>query len=341
MEWSLDQSTVAVNSKSRTVAVLRGSAGAKSSFHPDFAVETDDAALRRLLREASMPGSIQISLEREPSYFDAANSEGGRYYTFCARDSVTGEVFAMGCRTVRELYVNGQPHLVGYLSQLRIAPRYRHLGRSLLRQGFALLNNARAKDETFFDITTIVASNQNAKRLLECGLPYLPRYTPVEQILTFMLPTRDWRDVLPLKTSRGESPETRMEGPLQFAPVLPLPEPIWDQRAFKQIVIRGYSTWLRRCRWLLRMPLVGAVLPAVYLTGSPPDFSRLDTMRRMARAMGGQWLALALAARNPWVHWLRRHYRPRIYESTLYVVHPPDMPVKLDGRSVHVEAALL
>jgi len=341
MERSLAQSTVGVTLKPPIAANVQNPAAPGSSFHLDFAVETDDAGLRRLLRETPMPGSIQITLEREPGYFNAMKTEGGCHYTFCARDRATGELFAMGCRTVRELYVNGRPQRVGYLSQLRIAPSHRHLTRSLLVRGFGLLNKTRSNDEASFDITTIVAGNENARRILEHGLPYLPQYTAVERILTVLLPTKGRRNIRDWKVSKNGTPNNRIAYPLQFAPVQPLPGPIWDQRTFKQIVIRGYAAWLHRCRRLMRLPPVGAVLPAIYLTRIPPDLNHLDAMRRMARAMGGRWLTFALAARNPWVNVLRRHYRPRIYESTLYAVHHPDKPAQLDGRCAHVEAALL
>jgi len=341
MEQSLAQSAVGAAVKHPIAENLRNQASPGSSFHLDFAVDTDDAGLRRLLRETPMPGSIQITLEREPGYFNAMNAEGGRHYTFCARDRATGELFAMGCRTVRELYVNGRPQRVGYLSQLRIASSHRHLTRSLLVRGFGLLNKTRSNDEASFDITTIVAGNENARRILEHGLPHLPQYTAVERILTFLLPVRGWRNIRDGEASKNGIPDSRIAYPMQFAPVQPFPGPIWDQRTFKQIVIRGYAAWLGRCRRLMRLPPVGAVLPAIYLTRIPPDLNHLDAMRKMAGAMGGRWLIFALAARNPWVNVLRRHYRPRIYESTLYVVHHPDRQVQLDGRCAHVEAALL
>jgi len=341
MAWSLTQSTIDTAEEHPVIPGSGETTSTRPSFHLDFASEADDAALRRILRLTPMPGSIRISLEREPSYFDAAKAEGGRHHTFIARDSSTGDVFAMGCRTVREVYVNGQSQRVGYLSQLRILPGYRHLHRSLLRQGFALLNETRARDEASFDITTIVSSNRRARRILEYGLPYLPRYTAVEQILTFMVPTGIWSNIRRWKRVKFKLPKNRMTTPLQFEPVQSLPSPVWDQRSFKQIVIHRYSAWLQRFRWLLHLPPPGTVLSAIYLTQIPPDLSKLDALIRKASAIGGQYLAISLSAGNPLAHVLQRYYRPHIYDSTLYVVHPPDMPVELDGRCIHVEAALL
>ena len=286
-----------------------------------FAAEADDAGLRRLLRETPMPGPIRVSLEREPSYFGACRAEGGRHYTVCARDPETGRIIGMGCRTVRELYVNGEPQRVGYLNQLRIAPGYRHMSPKLLGRGFALLRETRAADEAPFDITTIVGHNLTARRVLEAGLPGLPRYRPIERIITMVIPVR-----------RGQRPlteDTDITHPGQFQTVGPLP-PVWDQRAFKQVVVRGYESWLRRFRWLLRLPPVGTVLPLAYATHFPLDW---ETDCR--------WLAFGLAARHPLAATIRKQYRPRVYESLLYVVHEPGIKVNLDGRLAHVEVALL
>lgn len=278
-----------------------------------FATEADDADLRRLLRETPMPGPIQVSLEREPSFFAAARAEGGRQYTVAIRDQQTGQLAAMGGRSVQKVFVNGNPEHVGYLSQLRIAPEHRRHSRQLLRMGFDLLRQTRTEDEAPFDITTIVTDNDVARRLLEAGLPALPRYTPVDRILTMLLPVRG-----------------------KVRPAV-APYQVLDQRAFKQIVVRGYSSWLRRCRWLLRLPPVGAVLPVACVVNFDGDLKRLDAT--LTQPTDCRWLALGLPASSPLAPVVRGRYRPRVYESILYVVHEPGLPV--DVRDVRVEVAWL
>jgi len=241
-----------------------------------FATQADDAGLRQLLRETPIGGAIRLSFEREPSYFASVRREGSRHYTVCARDA--GKVVAMASRTV-------WPTGVGYLHQLRIAPSHRHLTRQFLRIGFRMLRETRANDEAPYDVTTIVSDNAVARRVLEAGLPGLPRYSPVERILTMLLPARAGYGVC-------------------------------DLRRHKQVVVRGYSPTLARWRWWLRLPPVGTVLPIAHVTengGKPPPDCR--------------WLVLALPASHPQVPVLQRKYRPRTYESTLYVVHEPGTSV--------------
>jgi hypothetical protein len=253
-----------------------------------FATEADDAGLRALLRETPIGGAIRLTFEREPNFFASVRREGIRHYTICAR--AAGKIVAMASRTV-------WPTGVGYLHQLRIAASHRHLTRPFLRIGFRMLRETHAPDEAPYDVTTIVRDNHVARRVLEAGLPGLPTYRPVEKILTMLLPVR---------AGYGAC----------------------DQRAHKQIVVRGYSPALARWRWWLRLPPVGTVLPVAYVSDdgdeAPPDC---------------RWLVMGLAASDPLVPMIRRKYRPRIYESLLYVVHEPAAPP--DVKDVRWEVAWL
>jgi hypothetical protein len=231
-----------------------------------------------------------------------------------------------------------------------------------MRAGYRLLGETRSADEAPFDITTIVADNTIARRLLEAGLPGLPRYTPVERLLTLLLPVRPGFHTCASVEFRAQRCRQHPND-CQFAPVwidddLARMDAVhrvgntcvarWDQRAFKQAVVREYSPWLRRCRWLLGLPPTGSVAPLAYLCvlamndNDPDEFLRLlEEALRSARQTDCRWLALGLAARHPFVPVLFRRYRPRTYESILYVVHEPGTTVTLDGRLAHVEVALL
>ena len=66
-----------------------------SRYVVGLATPADAADLRQLLRATPMPGSIQISLEREPDFFAAARAEGGRHYTVAIRDPRAGELVAI------------------------------------------------------------------------------------------------------------------------------------------------------------------------------------------------------------------------------------------------------
>lgn len=255
-------------------------AGQLNGIEYGFATPADDAGLRALLRETPMGGTIRLTLEREPSFFESVFREGTRHYTICAREE--GRIVAMASRTV-------WPTGVGYLHQLRIAPSHRHLTRAFLRIGFQMLRDTCLADETPYDVTTIVSDNRVARRLLEAGLPGLPTYRPLEKIVTMLIRAR--------------------EGDAGWAPT------ICDLRAFKQVVVRGYGPLYRYSRWLLGLPPVGTVLPMAYVVNFNGDLDQLASA-----PVGCRWLALGLPATHPLVPAVKRRYRPWVYESTLYVV---------------------
>ena len=102
----------------------------------DFARQTDDEALKELLRDMPMPGDISIAFGREPSFFRSACVEGKDTAVFVGRTQ-ENEIIGMGTRSEKHGYVNGQLVCFGYLSDLRLKPEYRSL--SLLGRGFRLL----------------------------------------------------------------------------------------------------------------------------------------------------------------------------------------------------------
>ena len=79
----------------------------------EVATESDDTDLRRLLRENPIQGSISLSFEREPCYFDASIIEGSFHHTIIAREADMGNVIAFGNRSVRPLYVSGEVRDIG------------------------------------------------------------------------------------------------------------------------------------------------------------------------------------------------------------------------------------
>jgi len=160
---------------------------AGSRLTVELAGPQDDPEIRRLLRDNPMDGTIQVSLEREPDAFLAAGVEGDAHSTVVARDPETGRIVGMGTRCVWSAFVNGEPCRLGYLSQLRVdrAARGR---RRLLAAGYAALRDLRGPGEAPFDLTSIIADNETARRLLGGAVPGLPRYRELAGFVTLVVP---------------------------------------------------------------------------------------------------------------------------------------------------------
>ena len=273
----------------------------------ELATPEDDAELRRLLRENPFPGKMLVSLEREPNYFTGAMVEGPFHQTIIARDKSIGKIIAMGSRSIRDVYLNGTVHSVGYLSQMRIAPGYRTM-RKALTQGFEFVRTLHQDGRARVNFSSIIEDNLPARRILTAGLPGLPRLQEYARLHTLAIYCRRKRPRSPmprgLQLSKGNYTDIeaivaclqRNGARYQLTPywtsdTLFNPEhtpgltpedfflardgervvgclAVWDQSAFKQTVVRGYSGWLARWRWLINM---GARVAGY------PTFPPLDT----------------------------------------------------------------
>src|SRR3990172_2280772 len=262
-----------------------------SSLIFELASERDDPDLRRLLRENPMQGSISLAFEREPNYFNASSIEGAFHQTLVARECEGGEIIGVGNRSVRPMFVNGVARETGYMSQLRIHPKYGkglYLARGL-GVGFKLYRDLHADGRAPFYLMSIIEDNLPARRLLTSGLPDYPRAQEYTRMFTYAIyPVRRKR-LLPLPRSlRLARGSDRYENGIvdclnrngarkQFAPYWTCDSlftsnltpsdfflaldgervigclACWDQNAFKQTVVRGYSGSLARWRKLLNV----------------------------------------------------------------------------------------
>ncbi len=252
----------------------------------DDATPQDEAAIRHLLSRP-MPGDIAFASPREPDHQLATTIEGDRHQEIVARQGDEGRVVAYASRSVRSVWVNARPTRVGYLSALRLTPDI-HASIRGLKHGFDRLNSFRLSDEADYDITSIMASNRRARRLLEAGLPHLPTYTPLGRLATLILRVRrrierstkishasrdDITDVVgclqrdgchwqyrPVWTSADLLSQSRCRC-LDIGDFLMFRDEgrvraclaVWDQRTFKQISIAGYTGWMSRCRVVVNM----------------------------------------------------------------------------------------
>lgn len=356
-----------------------------------LATPADDADVRRLLRENPMPGQITLTLEREPDYFADAGLPGTEKQTIVANEG--GRVVCVGNCSIRERFVNGQPRRVGYLGGLRLDSRA--TGRfDILRRGYEFFRELQADRPADFYFTSIAADNFPARKFLERGLPGMPAYEFIGEFVTVLLPiesrasdhTEPEADALDFgelfecldKHGRDYQFAPRWSGvELSALQSLNLKADdfqamrnsrrinacaaLWDQRAFKQTVIRGYSPWLALARPAVnfaarilgttRLPAVGSTLAHAFVSHLAVEPENSDALialvaklRMLAAGQRIEFLTLGFAANDPRLTLLRRKFKCREYRSRIYIVRWPGLGgsvSELDGRCLGPEVALL
>ena len=340
----------------------------------ELASDGDDPDLRRLLRENPMQGSISLSFEREPNYFDASVVEGPFHQTIIAREADSGSVIAFGNRSVRPLFVNGQVQEIGYMSQLRVNPKYGkglYLARGLAG-GFKKYHELHQDGRARYYLMSIIEDNLPARRLLTSGLPEYPHAQEYCRMFTYAIYPIRPKHALPLPRAlqlvRGSDQYAKgivdclnQNGARkQFAPYWTLDSlfafnlspsdffialdgkcvvgclACWDQNAFKQTVVRGYSGSLARWRKLINLFSLLVGLPYFPEPNTPLRYTYASHLAidnddpvifaTLLRALynhnlehGYSYFMIGLTESNPFRDAVKQ-YRPLTYISQLYLV---------------------
>ncbi|MCP5155260.1 MAG: hypothetical protein H6983_13910 [Ectothiorhodospiraceae bacterium] len=330
----------------------------------------DEAALGHLLAQEALPGWVRLAHAREPSLGAGLAREGERHDVVVARATDGGRVLAMFTRSVRRVWLRGQPHRIGYLGQFRVDPE---LARGpdrvrLLRDGFRFAREVlRRGDELPLDLTAVTADNRGALRLLTAGVRGLPRYVRFADLTTLAIATR-----APGRRATVACPSSARDWPAicgvlaqhraghRLAPVWDATAlaraglaasdflvvggaagqravaALWDQRAYKQTLVRGYRADVRLARraWnataaralgLPPLPPVGQALAQAWLApvAAHDDGAAealIDAALATARARGLDQVLVGGWSGDPLLVRLRATRRHIAVASTAYLV---------------------
>jgi hypothetical protein len=263
---------------------------------------SDDADIRRLLRDNELGGWVRLSLERTPDAFSADFGLSRSHAFVIAREHSTGETVGICERSVRDAFVGGEVRRMPYLGALRVAHAYRHRIR-VLKGGFEAVRTLLAEPEDVPALTSITAGNKAAQRVLCAGLPGMPIYRPCGELSTFALRTatrpmsgsveRATLDDLPAIAVLLQRVYRRHDfaplwrtadlerlfaaGGLRVDDILIVRRgpgvtgciAVWDQGATKQTVVRGYAAGLASIRPLLNLLSPLTAMPRMPPVGSP------------------------------------------------------------------------
>jgi hypothetical protein len=350
----------------------------------DFAEPADDVHIRRLVGAQAMPGRVRIAFCREPDFSLGCAVTGDNPRILVARSDGEAPIVGVACRSERDVFLNGREARIGYLGQLRVDDAFR--GRWLVSRGFAALARLDRERPLEAYLASIVEGNEEAAGVLvHRRRPGYPAFREVARYRTLAIPTWGGKSGTPGSAAIGPaSPDDiprlaaflRTEGArrqlfsvwterriralaeagLAAGDILAARRngtivgtmALWDQSAYKQSVVRGYSGWLKVLSPVLPRP--GSEVRAAYASlicianDDVEVFSRLlRAVCNLAHARRLDYLLVGLDARDPLLR-IASRYRRFTYPSRLYLAswdngghgHEP-----LDGRPAYVDIATL
>jgi hypothetical protein len=364
----------------------------------ELATPQTEGQFRQLLRDNALAGDINMLLTREPNALNAASISGDVYELMLAYRQQPRQLVGGGARYELDAYINGEAARIGYLGELRIDGGFQQR-RTLLLEAYRAMRKCHEAGSTPCYVTTIIADNTSTRRLLEAGLSDMPTYQPLEAMVTLTIPARQaaGHKAPGLQVEQG-SP-ARMDDiaerlatagrNFQFHPVWSVDTLqsnercrgisasdfliardeaglrgclcLWDQRAFKQSVVAGYSRRLARVRPFFnivapllrqpRLPPPGQQLESAFLSHlsvDPDDEGTLLALLRQAAqqaiSRGIDYIMIGLAARNTLCDVLQKRFSCHKYVSMIYLVYwddGRDYARKIDDRIPHPEMAIL
>jgi hypothetical protein len=303
------------------------------------------------------------------------NLAGGEDRTIVAY--ADSRLVCMGRCTQRECWLNGESKTVGYLGELRLEGSER--GRfGILRDGYRFFHAIERDRPADLYFTSIADDNHRARGLLEAGVRGLPRYEFLAGLDTVLIAVRRRarRAKLRVETPTAEHlpellqvlndhacrhelaavwtaerlaalqahglPAQRFRAVMDGGRIVACGA-LWDQRDFRQTVIRGYAPLLAAARPFLnsigrlwgmpKLPKPHSVLPHAFL--SPFAFARgaeallpdlIEAFFPLAAEAGVEYLTVALPSTDGRMVSLCRRFSTRTWRSRLYRVTWPDLP---------------
>ena len=153
-------------------------------FLNDIASLSDDDELREILSKTYMKGEISLSFESEPSFFNSISILGESQEVLIIRDLENEKIIGFMIKSIKNVFINGHPKKVRYLSSLRLLDEYRR-GR-LMHQGFQYLKSF-IENSNMINFTTIIEDNRYARDMLTSSRVGLPNYLPIGKMKTFII----------------------------------------------------------------------------------------------------------------------------------------------------------
>jgi hypothetical protein len=156
-----------------------------STIDISVADKKDDEDIGRFFSKVPIDGAVRLSLERRPSFLEAASYGNSFVQVVVGRDHSTGDIVGIGSRAVRKGYVNGEAMDIGYLGSLRLEESRR--GNIFLARGYQFLRQLHSDGKVKAYISTVMEDNHEVLSILTSRRAGLPTYQDLGCFLTCTL----------------------------------------------------------------------------------------------------------------------------------------------------------
>jgi ribosomal protein S18 acetylase RimI-like enzyme len=315
------------------------------------ATADDNEQLIGLAAACPMVGDVSLRIDRGPNFFALNRLEGDQWKVGVAERG--GAIVGCVAISERRSFVNGRESRTGYAGDLKVHPTHRDttIADELSRYSERACSELPATAPV---LITVLAGNHSMERRLS-GPRGVPAFRCIGTIRTYSLPilwrrrtvssiriaharwsdlgemAALWKRVAPLRQLAPVLPVDAMAWWIRSTPGLDISSywvarsqdgellgffAVWDQRAFKQLNIVGYSPRMKAARAVLnvlapavgaeRMPETGQALNCVTIAhvcvpGDRPDVLRalLVSAHNELRHSGISFINVGLDTRDP------------------------------------------
>jgi hypothetical protein len=348
------------------------------------------------LRREPIPGRICVTFEREPNFWLGCEITGEDCHVPVAREPESGEIVGLACRSTRKVFVNGDAQRLGYLGQLRVDSHFR--GQWLVSRGFSKLKQLHDADPLPAYLVSIIDNNREATGVLVRNWrPGFPNFHAVADFRTLAILVHRGKRTHPSDISISSARADELAelvaflnlhgSERQFSKFWTVKEisglfafglmlqdlriarragqivgvaGLWDQSAYKQTIVHGYSGWLElvaplynlSAPWFGRskLPSPGEKLKSAYASPfciADNDLhvcrALLDELLVLAETRGLRTLLIGFDCRDPLLAAVRG-YRHIVYPSRIYLAewsNGASVHDQLDRRPINVDIATL
>lgn len=165
----------------------------RHGFSFQLASTEQDQAVANLLNDNAIPGWISLSYRTQPGLHRPMRRDAYSHTVIGLRlsDGLAGGVAS---RSYYPCFLAGRPASIGWLNQLRIAPRFRNRPH-LLRSGFDAIDALPACPRLTppaapWSLASVIADNRTARRILEANIEGFPRFDPLFDYRVFAIAAR-------------------------------------------------------------------------------------------------------------------------------------------------------